>query len=50
MLLQELNVKSWPTWGCEASKFPWTYSDTEDALILQGEVIVTPDGEGGCKT
>lgn len=23
--LQELGVKSWPTWGCEKSKFPWSY-------------------------
>lgn len=22
---QALGVRSWPTWGCEASKFPWSY-------------------------
>lgn len=25
---QELGVRSWPTWGCEASKFPWSYDST----------------------
>lgn len=29
--------------GCEASKFPWTYSGTETCYILEGEVVVTPD-------
>ena len=34
---------SWGTWGCGVSNFPWTYSDDETALILEGEVTVTPD-------
>lgn len=28
---QELGVRSWPTWGCEASKFPWSYDSTGEA-------------------
>lgn len=36
--------RSWPTWGCGVSKFPWTYGETEKALILKGKVIVTPTG------
>jgi hypothetical protein len=40
-------VSSWPTWGCEASKFPWSYSENETCYVLEGRVIVTPDGEGG---
>lgn len=41
---QSLGVTSWPTWGCEASNFPWSYSSTETAYVLKGRVIVTPDG------
>ena len=41
---QELGVRSWPTWGCDASKFPWSYSSAETAYVLKGRVIVTPDG------
>ena len=37
-----MGVKSWPTWGCGVSKFPWTYSETETCLILKGKVTVTP--------
>jgi uncharacterized cupin superfamily protein len=35
-LLAELGVKSWPTWGCDASKFPWSYDSTETCYILKG--------------
>lgn len=45
--LQELGVRSWPTWGCEVSKFPWSYSENETCYVLQGRVIVTPDGGEG---
>lgn len=44
-VLQELGVQSWPTWGCEASKFPWSYSENETCYVLEGRVTVTPDGE-----
>lgn len=36
-------IRSWPTWGCGISKFPWTYDSTETCLIIRGEVVVTPD-------
>lgn len=42
--LQELGVQQWPTWSKEVSTFPWTYSSTEIAYILEGEVTVTPHG------
>lgn len=42
--LDKLGVKSWPTWGCEVSEFPWTYDARETCYLLEGEVIVTPDG------
>lgn len=42
--LQALGVKQWPTWSKEVSTFPWQYSSTEIAYILEGEVTVTPKG------
>lgn len=42
--LNELGVKQWPTWSKEVSTFPWQYSSTEIAYILEGEVTVTPNG------
>ncbi len=47
--LQELGVKQWPIWTKEVSKFPWTYSETETCFFLEGEVIVTPEGENPVK-
>jgi hypothetical protein len=37
-------VPRWPTWGCAASKFPWSYAENEACYVLQGRVLVTPDG------
>lgn len=45
-VIDKLGCRTWPKWGCEASKFPWTYSDDEICLVLQGEFTVIPD-EGG---
>jgi len=42
--LNELGVKSWPTWSKEVSKFPWSYREQEIAYVLEGEIVVTPDG------
>ena len=42
---EKFGVSSWPTWGCDASKFDWEYSGTETAYILEGEVTVTPTGD-----
>jgi len=42
----KLGINEWPVWGCDVSTFPWTYYETETALILSGKVIVTPtDGD-----
>lgn len=38
--------KKWGTWGCEASKFPWTYGSSETCYLLEGEVVVTPESGG----
>ncbi len=42
--LASLGVSGWPTWSKEVSRFPWSYSDKETAYVLEGEVVVTPDG------
>ena len=38
-----ISVFGWGTWGCPASKFPWTYDSTESCFLLAGKVTVTPD-------
>ncbi len=40
--LRKRGVYDWPIWGCEESRFPWTYYETETCYLLQGQVIVTP--------
>ncbi|KAI5641852.1 hypothetical protein M9H77_00076 [Catharanthus roseus] len=42
--LTDLGVRSWPKWGCDPSKFPWTYSSRETCFLLKGKVKVYPDG------
>ena len=42
--IEELGIKKWPIWTCEASSFDWTYDDKETCLLLEGEVTVTPVG------
>ncbi len=41
--LEQLGVFDWPIWEKEASTFPWSYSEKESCLILDGKVTVTPD-------
>ncbi|GIL56013.1 hypothetical protein Vafri_11486 [Volvox africanus] len=43
-VIKAKGVRSWPTWGCGVSKFSWTYQENETCYILEGKVIVTPDG------
>jgi uncharacterized cupin superfamily protein len=42
--LEEIGVTSWPIWEKEVSEFPWHYDEMETCYLLEGEVIVTPDG------
>ncbi|UCG14377.1 MAG: cupin domain-containing protein [Deltaproteobacteria bacterium] len=42
--LKELDVSSWPIWSKEASEFPWKYDAKEICYLLEGDVVVTPDG------
>jgi uncharacterized cupin superfamily protein len=40
--IAKMQIKTWSTWGCGVSKFPWTYGDTETAFMIAGEVTITP--------
>lgn len=42
--LNQLGVWNWSIWTKEASEFPWTYDAEETCYLLEGDVIVTPDG------
>jgi uncharacterized cupin superfamily protein len=42
--LEQLGVRGWPIWTKEASTFPWTYDSPETCYLLEGEVLVTPEG------
>ncbi len=37
-------VWSWPIWEKEESEFPWHYDEPETCYLLEGDVVVTPDG------
>lgn len=43
--LEQLGVEQWPLWSCEVSQFPWQYDEREVCYLLEGEVLVTPDGD-----
>jgi len=44
--IQKLGINSWPIWEKEVSWFNWHYDNTEECLLLEGEVTVeTPDGK-----
>lgn len=42
--LAVLGVEDWPIWTKEVSCFNWTYETNETCYILEGEVLVTPEG------
>ena len=42
--LEKRGVFNWPIWIKESSEFPWKYDDSETCYILEGDIIVTPDG------
>jgi len=43
--LKELGVTAWHIWTKEISEFPWSYEEAETCYFLEGDVVVTPDGE-----
>ncbi len=42
--LDVLGVDDWPIWESEVKVFDWTYDEKETCFILEGEVVVTPEG------
>ena len=40
--LEEMGVNSWPIWEKEASRFDWSYDETETCYILEGKARVEP--------
>ncbi len=42
--LTKQGIFDWPIWTKESSEFPWTYGDKETCYILEGDIVVTPDG------
>jgi uncharacterized cupin superfamily protein len=42
--LQEMGVADWDIWEKEVSKFAIDFDATETAYILEGEILVTPEG------
>ena len=43
----KMQIKQWATWGCEVSRFPWTYGDSETCYVIKGNVVVTPTSPAG---
>jgi uncharacterized cupin superfamily protein len=42
--LEALALDRWPIWTKEASEFPWEYDVEETCYVLEGRVVVTPEG------
>lgn len=42
--LKELGVSGWEIWNCPVTEFRLDFDETEKAYILEGEIVVTPDG------
>lgn len=44
--IDEMGVKTWPTWKSPVQTFPWEYDETEICYFIKGHVIVeTEDGQ-----
>ncbi len=35
--INKRGIRNWPIWEKEISRFPWTYEDEEECLIIEGE-------------
>ncbi len=42
--IKKIGARSWDTWRCETSTFPWEYDEPETCLVLEGRVRV--EGRG----
>ncbi|KMQ50082.1 hypothetical protein CHISP_3036 [Chitinispirillum alkaliphilum] len=38
--IESRGIGEWPIWTKEVSRFPWQYDQTEQCLILEGDVVV----------
>lgn len=38
--VKEKGIQNWPVWEKEISRFDWKYDDTEECLVIEGEVVV----------
>lgn len=38
--IEKRQIKSWPVWEKEVSRFDWTYDGDEECYIIEGEVDV----------
>ncbi|MBW6515279.1 MAG: DUF861 domain-containing protein [Candidatus Cloacimonetes bacterium] len=38
--IQRLGIRNWPIWEKEISRFDWYYDNTEECLLIEGEVEV----------
>jgi len=44
------NIRAWPIWEKEVSRFDWHYDQAEECLILEGEIVVeTDEGAVTCR-
>ncbi|MCK4518984.1 MAG: cupin domain-containing protein [Candidatus Omnitrophica bacterium] len=43
--LDELGVFDWPVWEKEVSRFDWVYDSAETCYLLEGRVVVEPEGD-----
>ncbi|RZC55412.1 hypothetical protein C5167_014265 [Papaver somniferum] len=46
--LTELNIKSWPKWGCPPGKFPLKFDAEEICYLLKGKVKAYTKGSSEC--
>ena len=41
--IEDRNIRTWPVWEKEISRFDWSYDAVEECLILEGEVDIETD-------
>lgn len=42
--LKQLGISSWDVWECPVTEFRLDFDEIERSYILEGEIVVTPDG------
>jgi hypothetical protein len=41
--IEDMNIRSWPIWESDVSRFDWYYDSAETCLLLDGRVVVETD-------